>query len=85
MSFYAGFNGNLYLDIMRDSEIIISGNADYESIDAPGLVTHGMSTVVIECNVGEVVWVRCAQNSDFMFGDSYRPSHFSGFLLQRFS
>ena len=85
VSLYAGVDGYLHLDIMRDSEFIIRGFADDEPTYAPYLVTHGMITVVIECNVGQVVWARCDGNGDFMHGDSSKPSHFTGFLLHRLS
>ena len=84
VSFYAGYYGNLNLGIMKDDELIISGYADYISTE-PFLNTHGMSTFVIECNAGQLVWARCAANGDYMYGSSTIQSHFTGFALQRFS
>ena len=85
VSFYSGISGYLYIDIMRDDELIISGYADYEPTDAPILRTHGMISVVIECNIGQLVWVRCGGNNDYMAGGGNIKSHFTGFLLHRFS
>ena len=81
VSFYSGINDNLSLDIMRDDELIISGYANYSDND----YTHGMSTVVIECNVGQLVWARCVSYDDYMYGDGITESHFTGFALHRFS
>ena len=71
----------MYLDIMRDDEQIIRGYADY--IDNE--YTHAMSTVVIECNAGQLVWARCSDNDDLMYGGANTQSHFTGFALHRFS
>ena len=74
----------MYADIMRDDDIIIRGHADHEENDVPLLVTHALSTIVLECSEGQVVWVRCGgSGSQYMWGDSNRQSHFMGFLLQR--
>ena len=82
--FYSGIFGYLHLEIMRDDEQIIRGYADYLGSEA-SLKSHGTSTVVIECNAGQLVWSRCASTSAFMYADGNRESHFTGFALHRFS
>ena len=82
VSFYSGFGKNLYLDIMRDDQQIIRGLADD---DDDYDLTHAVSTVVIECNAGQLVWARCGSYTDFMYGDGARTSHFTGFAIHRFS
>ena len=37
VSFYSGISGYLYIDIMRDDELLINGFADNEPTDAPNL------------------------------------------------
>ena len=79
-SFYSGYNDEFYLDIMRDDEQIIRGNADYFA----SKYINAMSTVVIECNAGQRVWARCGHSYGDMYSDSYKQSHFTGFALHRF-
>ena len=83
VSFYAGSNGNLLLELMQE-EYVIRGYADEDS-SLDYHYTHGMISVVIECYIGQRVWIRCGDDSDFIYGDSIRQSHFTGFALNRFS
>ena len=65
---------------MRDDEQIVTGFASF----VDNQITHGMSTVVIECNAGQRVWARCGYGYGFMLGSGDVQSHFTGFALHRF-
>ena len=76
------FYNDMAIDLMRDNESVISVYADYDS-EVSGLSLHGMSSVVVECAMGQIVWVRC-YGAGYMRGGSYLDSHFTGIVLDRF-
>ena len=41
------------------------------------------AVVIIEAEVGGIVWVKCSGNNNQMESDSNSQSHFSGVLIQR--
>ena len=68
----------VYLDLMRDDEFI--AEAMCNDLYNAQLQTTSMS-VVIECDAGQVVWVRSAISSSHLEGGSSRNSVFTGYML----
>ena len=67
----------VYLDLMRDDEFIA------EAMCNDGSYSHSQTTtmsVVIECEAGQVVWVRTGSTS-YVEGGSTRNSVFTGYML----
>ena len=87
VSIYAG-NGrdDMNIHLMRNDELIIGGYA-YDNGYDNEVISNSMISVVFECNITQVVWVRCGDYSNHMI--SYQShdmaSHFTGFLLHRYS
>ena len=73
------FTDHIHIDLMMRNDVLLARMY----LDATsGDYTRGSTTVVTECNRGDIVWVRC-QSDGSIHGDEYR-NMFTGHILYRY-
>ena len=71
----------VFLEIMRDGECIAEAWGDGLSVSA---YATAAAVAVIECDVGQVVWVSSGNQYAYVKGSSDRQSLFSGYMLHSY-
>ena len=71
-------SSDMYAEIVRDDEYLFEAMAEN---DNGNNYPHASAFTIVECNIGQTIWVRGGSDSDYMYGGSTRTSHFSGALI----
>ena len=78
ISVYSIEGVTLYLEFMKNNAVMIDIMSYDETIGS-----NSGAVFILECEVGDIIWVKCDSDNDAMESDGTRRSHFSGVLLHR--
>ena len=79
LSFNAYDKDDMEAEIMLENEGLVMVLANSNGF------SQASGIVLTECNVGDIIWVRCVRGGDSMYGNqTYRWSHISGTIIQAY-
>ena len=76
---YFTYINEMHLAIMRNNETILPSAVGSEGYFND--YAHGSVQDIIECDVGQTVWIRATNDLDFMASDDITKSAFFGYIL----